>query len=259
MTRRPIKYLDTAKGDVLKSIVIYGAKTFPEIEEIMVQLSGSYVILNKLLNELIVEGDVTLNENGVYRASQQLEEDYSYYEVNMSEYLDPPIDENEFYEQFQITYPDILTTANEWLKLHSEITCRQDHFYLEGNDLDTFSRFLLTKAFQTIIVVNPFIDHSTHSQLLVKAKRNGKNVVVVTRQRVNPLTIHRYLEQNNIKMLYHKDLHAKIIIIDDKIAVVSSMNFLQKAAAGISWEAGMVTMNPDIVSSIKESITDLNL
>ena len=60
-------------------------------------------------------------------------------------------------------------------------------------------------------------------------------------------------------MMYHNDLHAKLIIIDDLVAVVSSMNFMQRAAAGITWEAGIVTMNKEIVDSIKTSLADLNL
>ncbi len=56
-----------------------------------------------------------------------------------------------------------------------------------------------------------------------------------------------------------RDIHAKIIIVDDMVSVVSSMNFVKNATSGISWEAGMVTLDQDTVDSIKASITDLNL
>lgn len=39
--------------------------------------------------------------------------------------------------------------------------------------------------------------------------------------------------------------------IDDLIAIVSSMNFIQRTTAGITWEAGLATMNKEIVDSIK--------
>jgi phosphatidylserine/phosphatidylglycerophosphate/cardiolipin synthase-like enzyme len=65
--------------------------------------------------------------------------------------------------------------------------------------------------------------------------------------------------KSGITVLYQKDLHAKILLVDDKIAIVSSMNFLQKATAGISWEAGIVTLDKKTVDMIKDSITNLQL
>lgn len=98
-------------------------------------------------------------------------------------------------------------------------------------------------------------------QLLVKAKRMGKTVVIVTRHPFKPSIerLHEWLTNAGIRLLYHKNLHAKIIIIDDSLSIVSSMNFQYNATAGISWEAGIVTINKDTVDSIKVSITDLDL
>ena len=71
--------------------------------------------------------------------------------------------------------------------------------------------------------------------------------------------IHEWLMNAGISVLYHKDIHAKIIVIDNLLAVVSSMNFIINATAGKSWEAGMVSMDQDTVDTVRASITDLNL
>jgi phosphatidylserine/phosphatidylglycerophosphate/cardiolipin synthase-like enzyme len=127
--------------------------------------------------------------------------------------------------------------------------------------LDIFTKFVINQAIKTVIVVNPFIDRSMPVQLLVKAKRMGKTVVIVTRHTFKPhiKKLHEWLTKGGIKLLYHKNLHAKITIIDDSLSIVSSMNFQYNATAGISWEAGIVTINKDTVDSIKASITNLNL
>jgi hypothetical protein len=265
MAPKEIKHLFTEKGDVLSAIVIYGANTFSEIEFILSQTSFErWTELHVLLKELIQEGDVVLNEAGEYRARAELEEDYSYFEQHMDEWLEPPIymGEPEPVEQVTRRYPDIVSTTESWIQLQKpEIVFKQEHFFLEGHYLDSFTRFLLTKAFNTIIIVNPFIDRSTPTQLLIKAKRRGKTVVMVTRpsNKAYMKKLHGWLEHEGVKMLYHKDLHAKIIIIDDSLAIVSSMNFMQRATAGITWEAGISTVNKDIVDSIKASLADLNL
>lgn len=264
MAPKSVKHLFTEKGDVLSAIVIYGAKTFSEIDYILTQISAErWTELHILLEELIQEGDVILNEEGEYRARPELEEDYSYFEEHMDEWLEPPlyIEEEEPVEQVR-EYPDILSTTESWIQLQQpEIVFKHEHFFLEGHYLDSFTRFIITRAFNTIIVVNPFIDRSTPTQLLIKAKRKGKTVVMVTRHSSKPhiKKLHEWLEKAGITTLYHKDLHAKIIIIDDLLAIVSSMNFMQRATAGITWEAGLVTLNKEIVDSIKASIADLDL
>ncbi len=65
MAPREIKHLFTEKGEVLTAIVMYGAKTFPEIQSIFDQIIVvQWTDLNVLLAELIKEGDIILNDAG---------------------------------------------------------------------------------------------------------------------------------------------------------------------------------------------------
>ncbi len=117
----------------------------------------------------------------------------------------------EHLEQVPSIYPEIISATESWIKLHKpELTLNNEHFYLEGHYLDIFTKFVITQSFKTIIVVNPFIDRSMPLQLLVKAKRMGKTVVIVTRHSFKPQIkkLHEWLTNAGIKLLYHKNLHA---------------------------------------------------
>jgi len=264
MAPKDIKHLFTEKGQVLSAIVIYGENTLDGIQSIFNQMGfHQWTDLHILLGELIQEGDVSV-KNGEYIVRPALEADYAYYEENMHEWLEPP-EEWEYPDNFKEPEqwsPDIIGSVKGWLKLEKpEIWSRKNHFFLEGHFLDSFVKFVINQAFKTIIVVNPFLDRITPTQLLIKARRNGRTVVVVTRTPKSQFQVktHEWLEEAGIKLLYHKDIHAKIIVVDDVLAVVSSMNFLKNATTGTSWEAGIVSLDQDTVDSVKASITDLNL
>jgi hypothetical protein len=264
MAPREIKHLFTEKGDVISAIAIYGAKTLQEIDSMLNNMATErWTDLHFLLGELIQEGDVILEDSGKYRVRPELEADYEYFEEHFDEWLESP-EEWEYpddYEEPPPKYPDIITSTKSWVKLEKpEISLENEHFFLEDHYLDSFTKFIITQAFNTIIVVTPFIDRSMPTQLLIRARRNGRTVVVLTRSSNSPPVkkLHEWLLKEGIKILYDKNLHAKIVIIDDLLAVVSSMNFTQNATAGITWEAGIVTVNKETVDSIKSSITDLN-
>jgi phosphatidylserine/phosphatidylglycerophosphate/cardiolipin synthase-like enzyme len=58
------------------------------------------------------------------------------------------------------------------------------------------------------------------------------------------------LQKEGISIFYDKRVHAKIIVADKKVAVVSSMNFYADSSAGASWEAGLVSTNKEVVQKI---------
>lgn len=267
MAPKDIKHLFTEKGEVISAIVTYGAGTFQEIDSMLNKISDRWTDLHILLGELIQEGDIFLTKSGTYKVRPELVSEYHYFEEHIDEWVEPPQeweypDNAQIPEEPEIKHLNIISSTEHWLKLEKpETSLEKDHFYLEGHHLDTFAKFAITQAFNTIIVVNPFMDRSTPTQLLIKAKRNGRTVVIVTRNTNSPYIkkIHEWLKDAGITMLYHDDIHAKIIIIDDSLAVVSSMNFIKNATAGISWEAGIISTSKGVVETIKASIADLNL
>lgn len=258
MSSKKPQYWDSKKGRVLTLLTIYGVTNLSNMESLISQISMDLITSEILIiiEELIRDGYVYLNDNDQYRVKDDLYKEYMDYEYYMDSEEEPS------FEDEYINSEEIYRRTHSWIDFHKlDISLDNRHFFLDGHYLDIFIKFIMKNAKRTIIVVNPFIDLSTPAQLLIEAKQQGKTVVLVTRphstQRAKD--VHNTLANSRISMLYHENLHAKIIIIDDSLAIITSMNFIQRATAGVSWEAGLVTIDKWVVSKIKESITDLNL
>ena len=50
-----------------------------------------------------------------------------------------------------------------------------------------------------------------------------------------------------IVLRYDNQIHSKIMVVDNKIAIISSMNFYSGSSGGASKEAGMVSMDEKVV------------
>ena len=58
-------------------------------------------------------------------------------------------------------------------------------------------------------------------------------------------------------MNYDRRIHAKLLVVDQQIAVISSMNFYSQSTGGSSWEAGMISIDEPIVNSVHKTIHQL--
>jgi phosphatidylserine/phosphatidylglycerophosphate/cardiolipin synthase-like enzyme len=65
------------------------------------------------------------------------------------------------------------------------------------------------------------------------------------------------LESEGISLQYIKHVHAKIIIADKEIAIISSMNFYANSTAGATWEAGVVSTEPKMIEEISNSVNNM--
>jgi phosphatidylserine/phosphatidylglycerophosphate/cardiolipin synthase-like enzyme len=179
------------------------------------------------------------------------------------------------YRQFVSTSPKligvkqkkdpIVNWIRQWRKLKQiKFSLRPKHFFLQGRYLDDFSTDLICHANHEVVVVNPFVHRCNLSNSLVDATSHDANVMVITRPivetsryRDDGLAYHDQLKSKGIQFHYHPNVHAKIIIVDQKIAIISSMNFNVTSSGGTSWEAGLVTMNASIVKNILQDVSDL--
>ncbi len=157
---------------------------------------------------------------------------------------------------------------NSWITKWKEIKqlnipAQQDHFFLERRCLDDFSKELILHAEEEVLIANPFFRHCDLSDTLLETNRKGIRVQIITRppQDENPEYLekgkqyHEALKHEGIDLFYDDQMHTKIIIVDREVAIVSSMNFLGNSSAGVSWETGLVTMNPEVVESIVNAFT----
>jgi len=262
------QYWNTVKGEILNLMASHTWESFSwgDIQPIdilgltqMLPLSEAEIVVN--LRELVRDGDV-IRENGEwYHIQPELMKEYFEY----IEYLMATEIEDVEFDEIQVPPIEswnISLWTRGWLKIHKpDITLEKAHFYLEGYLLDAYVKFLITKANETIIVVNPFLDMITPTRLLIEATRKNKRVVLVTRppNKTSTRNYHKELSDSGVTVLYYKNLHAKILLFDDEIAIVSSMNLLVGATAGFSWEAGIITLDKKTVDMVKDSITNLKL
>lgn len=154
----------------------------------------------------------------------------------------------------------------DWIKVHDlKISLEKGHFFLQGWRLDNFIKQIIDKAEKEIFVVNPYVELCDLSKLLGKASANRIVVKLLTK---NPETednnysiirkkkCHDTLKKSGVDIFYNDYVHAKIIVVDRLVGVVSSMNFISTSSAGKSWEAGIVTIEQEVVKSITKSILE---
>jgi phosphatidylserine/phosphatidylglycerophosphate/cardiolipin synthase-like enzyme len=103
------------------------------------------------------------------------------------------------------------------------------------------------------------MDNCNLSNTLRNASRNGVKVNLITRP---PSTktrryYHSFLKQDGVQITYNKLAHAKLIVVDRIITVISSMNFTTGSSGEGSWEAGLVSTEETVVESVCNSILEL--
>jgi phosphatidylserine/phosphatidylglycerophosphate/cardiolipin synthase-like enzyme len=139
------------------------------------------------------------------------------------------------------------------------------HFFLEGTYLDDLSKDLIRQARKEVLLVNPFIEQCHLSNTLIDAVANKAKVTVITRPiddnrpevREEKIAYHESLKKEGVKMNYDRRIHAKLLVVDQQIAVISSMNFYSLSTGGSSWEAGMISIDEPIVNSVHKTIHQL--
>jgi hypothetical protein len=136
-------------------------------------------------------------------------------------------------------------------------------FFLEGLRLEELTRDLIEKAKDEILVTSPFVDSCHPIRLLIEAKDRRVNVRIVTtrpkkdREDAKKVECHALLRKKGVNVHYISTIHAKIIIIDRKVAIVSSMNLYSGSTGGGLEEAGIVSFESKVVESASKFITDL--
>lgn len=152
--------------------------------------------------------------------------------------------------------------VNQWKEVRKlNFSLEHEHFFLEGRHLDDFSKELISHAKSDVLVVNPFIQHCDLSDTLIDVKRKGINVRIITRppkdqypdKQVRKQEYHQKLKKEGISLTYEENVHAKLIVVDNVIAISSSMNFFPESSAGVSWEAGLISIDKQVVDSIVKS------
>jgi phosphatidylserine/phosphatidylglycerophosphate/cardiolipin synthase-like enzyme len=150
----------------------------------------------------------------------------------------------------------------DWRKLKKlDFSMESKHFFLIGMDLDDFTKQLIRMASKTILIANPFIESCYLTDALVDSAQSSIKIEIVTRRPklkdLQKRQCHLKLKKVNMHLLYDDQIHSKIMVVDNSITVVSSMNFYSGSSGGASKEAGIVSMDKQVVESAAKYIRKL--
>jgi phosphatidylserine/phosphatidylglycerophosphate/cardiolipin synthase-like enzyme len=258
------KYWGTWKGRVIKYIAIDRAFTWEELRD----LTGlSRTSLNIVLSELYDAKALHKNENGEYRVNYELYKEYMEYFESLQEKIDnEKITLDDPVRISKDQQSNLIVRLDAWKEFRGlDISLRPKHFFIDGDMLDDVSKDLISNCLREVLVVNPFVDKCNLSDQLMDARIYGKEVILITRPpsarsefyTARTESYHKTLLGVGVKITYNDAVHAKMIVLDRAVAIVSSMNFYSSSTAGVSWEAGIVTFEDTVVESITNAILGL--
>jgi hypothetical protein len=246
-----LPYWETKEGNVIKAIVSHARPlSWKEIQE---ATGLDKVSLNKALSNLFFSKEIYKvgdTPNTLYKVSSELYKPYR-----------AKLDSLWRLERKK----ELVEWITQWKDMRKlDFPLEHEHFFLEGRHLDDFSKELVSHAKSKVRVVNPFIQDCDLSNTLREARKRGVTVEIITRSPRDTHPDYRMradrlrnkqeylskLQKEGLSLVYNEKVHAKLIVVDRVIAVVSSMNFYPESSAGASWEAGLVSLDERVVDSI---------
>jgi hypothetical protein len=265
-----VKYAGTWQGKVIKSLVLHGNEpvTFTRLME---ETGFNARALKMALAPLHQRNVIRYDGKNYQLADEEIRREWErFLAINISP--DSGQKAHQTATQVKQNLSQVSGTKEaglvQWIMQWREMRnlnfpTESKHFFLEGEYLDELARVLIGKAQHQILVTNPFID-SCH---LTKALENAvlKKICVkvdARRPKDNMDDVTKRECQTSLKkagMLIHYDnqIHAKIIVIDNQVAIVSSMNLYSASSGGFTKEAGIVSIDEKVVTSVSKYIIDI--
>jgi hypothetical protein len=158
---------------------------------------------------------------------------------------------------YEILQQNLTSWVEEWRKkegLYSGFGINLTHFYLSGRLLPQFSERLITKAREEILIASPYVKRCDICDSLKVMSKKGVDIKLLTRE-IQFAQFKKELTKS-ISISYDESIHSKLIVVDRRVAIVSSMNFYAGSTAGQCWEAGIVSLERDVVRPIYQSIIE---
>ncbi len=127
-------------------------------------------------------------------------------------------------------------------------------------------RMELSKAQQEILISSPWITYIVDelSRFKKKGNKNEPRIKIITRllkedidKGVTVLEKFRVLKDKfGAEIRYNNDLHAKMVIIDNSVAIISSANLTKKGLYA-NYEAGICLREPQMINKIAQFFKDI--
>jgi hypothetical protein len=147
-----------------------------------------------------------------------------------------------------------------------KLSAESKQFFVAGMELEEFARDVIGKAEDEILVTSPYVDNCFLATALQRAVERRVKVKLVARRPLDPKTqkidvpkaeCHNNLRKEGLIIHYINQIHSKIIVVDRKVAVISSMNLYSGSTGGATLEAGIITFDNIVVGSTINYIVEL--
>jgi len=257
------KYLGSWKGRIIEAVALQGARTWNEIHK---ATGLDEEALNIALSELYDTNEIQKTDEK-YKVSYTLFKDYTEYFKNQQAFQESTRSKEKHHvPQQSDTKSELINWINQWKSIKKlNFSLEPKHFFLEGRHLNDLSEELIDNARNDVLVVNPFIEDCNLTKTLEDARDRGANVTIVTRppdekdqHLKEKQEYHSKLKEHGVDLTYNRQIHAKLIVVDNSIAIASSMNFYSASSGGRTWEAGIISTEETVVKTIINSINKLH-
>ncbi len=240
LSGREPNYYNSWKGRILEAIIINDAHSWKMIQ-LYTDLNN--YALKRALAELFSVNAIEKRNSEYFVIDNKLRRDYEDYLKQEVSFLDLPV-VNELVKSFVVGLKSLIGVN----------TSRSE--FLDSAKLSVYSKEIIRDARQEVLVMNPFIKQCALSETLKIARRNRAQVTTIMRRPFDnqELNYHQTLKAAGIRVIYDNKVHAKLIVVDQKIAIISSMNFFHKSSEGGSYEAGHYTTDLHEVEKIRNAI-----
>jgi len=252
LIRKEPRYWGTWKAQVILAIV-RGARTWRDIRKSVGLLPES---LNTALSEMFNDGTLEKRGGVYWIPDDELYQEYRDLAIGIEGYITGYLQSGGHF--FSKDFEELLGWLALWREVKGlNLSLECGHFFLKGKYLDAFSKDIIGHAKRECLIVNPYVKKIDLSDTMQEASKRGVTVTLITRRIDQDLQYHKTLMGAGVNVIHNERVHAKLIVVDQLVAVVSSMNFFSGSSAGGTWEAGIVSIEGDVVKEVVKSIRDL--
>lgn len=240
------KFWGTYQGRIIKAITIDGARTWEDLRE----LTGfNPRTINGVLSELFNNNAIYKIDNGEYRVAKDLYSEYKSYFTGSTGSSSGTLKLKQEDQQ------NIVREFQNWLSL-KKTPLTDKHVFLDGGRLDGLTSHLIENVRTELLIVNPFIGKSNMINVMKDRAQKGSKIKILTRLQdtAEKNDVIAHLPEYGMEIFVNQSVHAKIMIFDRGVAIISSMNLNAFSVGGGSWEAGIATCSEDVVSDILNGI-----
>jgi len=266
------RYSGTWKEQVLKAIAVDGALWWNEIQEIT---GLDEYQINRALAELFQDAVIEKQPDGSYWIDYDLFHEYRSYFGNPrgpqkpEQIITQPSPVNE--GAVPPLQDKLVGRVLEWVAFkrgsNPNLELSSNHLHLKEDLLSSISEELIEYAENEILLVNPYVEKCHITEKLIHACRKKINVMLIANspekdiydnlRKERKIEYHKALLDSGLKFYYNNTAHAKLLVVDGKVAVVSSMNLYGGSTSGNLWETGILSIDLKNVRQIRESFREL--